>query len=52
MNIFAEIEGIEYKIKIPNKLKIIDFKDFNINNIPSSCNIKVGFTKKNTLISL
>lgn len=40
MNIFAEIEGIEYKIKIPNELKIIDFKDFDINNIPSSCIIK------------
>jgi len=40
MNIFAEIEGIEYKLKIPNELKIIDFKDFDINNIPSSCIIK------------
>ncbi len=40
MNIFAEIEGIEYKIKIPNELKVIDFKDFDINNIPSSCIIK------------
>lgn len=40
MNIFAEIEGIEYKIKIPNELKIIYFKDFDINNIPSSCIIK------------
>ncbi|OQX97803.1 MAG: hypothetical protein B6I24_07595, partial [Bacteroidetes bacterium 4572_128] len=40
MNIFANIEGIKYKIKIPNELKVIDFKDFNINNIPSSCIIK------------
>ena len=40
MNIFAEIEGIKYIIKIPSELKIIDFKDFDINNIPSSCIIK------------
>ncbi len=40
MNIFAEIEGIEYKIKIPSKLDTVNFVDFNVNNIPSSCIIK------------
>ena len=40
MNIFAEIEGIEYEIKLPNDLREIDFKDFDINTIPAYCLIK------------
>lgn len=40
MNIFAEIEGVEYEIKQPNELKEINFNDFDINKIPSYCLIK------------
>lgn len=40
MNIYAEIEGIEYKIRMPNELKEFDILDFDINNMPSCCKIK------------
>jgi hypothetical protein len=40
MNIFAEIEGIEYEIKMPTKLKEINFSDFDINKIPAYSLIK------------
>ena len=40
MNIFAEIEGIEYEIKQATKLKEISFNDFEINLIPAYCLIK------------
>ena len=37
MNIYAEITGIEYKISFANELPLCDFKDFDINKIPTSC---------------
>lgn len=40
MNIFAEIEGIDYKIKLSNDLKEVEFRDFNINTMPASCLVK------------
>jgi len=40
MNIFAEIEGIEYEIAQPNELREIQFNDFDINTIPAYCLIK------------
>ncbi|MBF0377445.1 MAG: hypothetical protein HQK72_08160 [Desulfamplus sp.] len=40
MNIFAEIEGIEYKIKLPNNLQEIDFRNFDVNRMPVCCLIK------------
>lgn len=40
MNIHAEIEGIEYKLIMPNELKEINIVDFNINTMPSCCIIK------------
>ncbi len=40
MNINAEIEGIEYKLIMPNDLKEINIVDFDINTIPSCCIIK------------
>lgn len=40
MNINAEIEGIEYKLIMPNDLKEINIDDFDINTMPSCCIIK------------
>lgn len=40
MNIFAEIEGIEYEIKMPTELKEISFSDFDINQVPAYSLIK------------
>jgi len=40
MNIYAEIEGIEYKLIMPNELKEINVADFDINTMPSCCIIK------------
>ncbi|MBI4646876.1 MAG: hypothetical protein HY738_09865 [Bacteroidia bacterium] len=40
MNIFADIEGIEYEIIQPNDLREIAFNDFDINTIPVYCLIK------------
>jgi len=40
MNINAEIEGIEYKLIMPNELKEINLADFDINTMPSCCIIK------------
>lgn len=40
MDIYAEINGIKYKIKIANVLKEISFDNFDINTIPSYCLIK------------
>ncbi|MBF0242696.1 MAG: hypothetical protein HQK64_09510, partial [Desulfamplus sp.] len=40
MDIFAEIEGIDYKIKLSSDLREIEFKDFNINRMPACCLIK------------
>jgi len=40
MNIYAQIKGIEYEVKMPNNMKVIDYNDFDINSIPSSCIIK------------
>ncbi len=37
MEITAKITGIKYKVKLANELKKIDFKEFDINKIPSSC---------------
>ncbi len=40
MQITAKITGIEYQIKLASKLKVIDFKDFDINELPASCMVK------------
>lgn len=40
MDIFAEIEGIEYKIKMPTELKEINLSDLDINKIPAYSLIK------------
>ncbi len=40
MDIFAEIEGIKYEIKLPTELPAINFTNFNINEIPASCLVK------------
>ncbi len=40
MNIYAEIEGVEYKIIMQNELKEISIADFDINTMPSCCIIK------------
>lgn len=40
MNIHAEIEGIEYKLIMPNELNEINMVDFDINKMPSCCIIK------------
>ena len=40
MHITAKITGIEYEIKLTNKLKTFDFFDFDINELPASCIIK------------
>lgn len=37
MNITANITGIKYKPNIVKDLEVIDFSNFNINQIPSSC---------------
>ncbi|MCK4664021.1 MAG: hypothetical protein KAT68_14225 [Bacteroidales bacterium] len=40
MQITAKITGIEYQIELTNNLKAFGFKDFDINELPSSCIIK------------
>ncbi len=40
MNITAKITGIEYKLKCTSILKIFNFLDLDINNLPSSCVVK------------
>jgi len=40
MQIIAKITGIEYQIKLVSKLKVFDFKDFEINNLHASCIIR------------
>jgi len=40
MQITAKITGIEYQIKLASKLKVIDFNDFDINELPASCIVK------------
>jgi len=40
MEITAKIPGIEYHIKLKRKLKVFEFKDFDINQLPASCIIK------------
>jgi len=50
MQITAKITGIEYQIKLASKLKVFDFKDFEINDLPASCivkddNFSVGLSK-------
>lgn len=37
MNIVGTITGINYKVYLKENLKEIDFKKFDINNLPSSC---------------
>jgi hypothetical protein len=40
MQITAKITGIEYQIKLASKLKVFEFKDFDINESPASCIVK------------
>ena len=40
MNIHTEIEGIDYKLIMPNELNEINIADFDINKMPSCCIIK------------
>ena len=40
MNIFTEIKGIQYEIKMPYQLKEIHFEKFDINESPTYCLIK------------
>jgi hypothetical protein len=40
MNIYAEIEGIEYDILLANDLQEVNFSSFDINSIPAYCLIK------------
>ena len=40
MQITAKITGIEYQIKLASKLKVFDFKDFEISNLHASCIVK------------
>lgn len=40
MQITAKITGIEYQIKLASKLKVIDYMDFDINELPASCIVK------------
>ena len=40
MDIYAEINGIKYNVKIASDLKEINFDNFDINTIPSYCLIK------------
>ncbi len=42
MQITAKITGIAYKIKLASKLEVYEFKDFDINELPASCIVKVG----------
>ncbi len=42
MQITAKITGIEYQIKLANKLKVFKLKDFDINKFPASCIVKDG----------
>ena len=42
MQITAKITGIEYQIKLARKLKVFEFKDFDINKSPASCIVKDG----------
>jgi len=45
MNITAQITGIEYNPKLTNDLKVFDFKNFNINELPANCLINYdGFS--------
>ncbi len=48
MQITAKITGIEYQIKLASKLKVFEFKDFDINKLPASCIVK----NKNFLFGL
>ncbi|MFQ5456586.1 MAG: hypothetical protein ACE5EA_10380, partial [Nitrospirota bacterium] len=40
MLITAQITGIEYQIKLVSRLKVFNFKDFEINSLPANCIVK------------
>ena len=40
MHVTAKITGIEYQIKLASRLKVFDFIDFDINELPASCIMK------------
>ncbi len=42
MNITAKITEIKYKPSLTKDLRVFDFDNFNINNLPSSCLINYG----------
>jgi hypothetical protein len=42
MNIAGKITEINYKVTLAKELKIIDLKEFDINDIPTSCIINNG----------
>jgi len=42
MDITGKITGIKYKISLAENLKIVDIKDFNINESPAYCLVKDG----------
>lgn len=42
MDITAKITGIEYKPKLTKELEIFDFDNFDINELPSTCIVKLN----------
>jgi hypothetical protein len=62
MNITGKITGIKYKVILSENLKNVDIKNFDINQIASSCiltdkktffcNFKMGYSKRTRYIHL
>jgi hypothetical protein len=42
MNITGKITGIKYKVSLAETLKVVDIRDFNVNESPAFCLVQDG----------